>query len=350
MRPGPGGGLEALPMPRGEPSGLWAAAAVLRAAAAAATGAPLASRRRAGAGARRLVGRGGDGGDGPSWSSVAARETAMADRLTRAAAVLCGYADELDAAQRSMATLQALVGREPAGRPAGAAARDGAAAVAATYGVVVGRPPARRRRRGAPAARAGRRGRRRGPSGTAARRDALGWADPPPTDAAVRAAVLAGLPVVSGVAAQRGGSRPWPTWSLADLAAVADGDGGAAARAAGRLGRPRPRPGRGPGPVGAARPRAGRSAGRRPDRVTRRSCLGGGAAPPRCRAGRRRRTRSTPPRPTRPRGPGWTRGASPGWPRGPRGSVRCAGSGEGRAVAATWVQGVLLTAAARGPG
>src|SRR4051794_1962450 len=105
MRPGPAGGLEALPLPGGEPAGLWAAAAVLRAAAAAASGVPLASR----------------GGQVPvldRWSGeaataarselvvVAAREVAMADRLTRAAGVLCGYADELDAAQRSAATLQ----------------------------------------------------------------------------------------------------------------------------------------------------------------------------------------------------------------------------------------------------
>src|SRR5438045_3144945 len=134
MRPGPAGGLEALPLPGGEPARLWAAAAVLRAAAAAASGVPLGSR----GGAVPVLDR---------WSGEAA----------------------------------------PADRPG----------------------------RFAP--------------------HALGWADPPPSDAAVRAAVLADLPVVSGVAACEE-AQALVTLVLADLAAVTDGDREAAARAAGRLG------------------------------------------------------------------------------------------------------------------
>ena len=320
MRPAPAGGLEALPLPGGEPTGLWAAAAVLRAAAAAATGAPLAS----GGGQVPVL----DGWSGEAATAarselvvVAARELAAADRLTRAAAVLCGYADELDAAQRSVATLQALVGRQPAGRSTGDPSRDGAVAHRVDLRGRRGRPPARRRRGGAPAARAGRRGRRRGPSGT------------------VRAA-RSGL---GGPAADRRrgpGGRP----GRPSRRVRCRGPRGGAGRGHPGPGRPggrhrRRRRGRRPaaGRLGARSrdpvvaqalwerldPRAGRSAGRRPDRVTRRSRRGGGAAPPRCRTGRRRRTRSMQPRPTRPRGPGWTRGASPGWPRGPHGSVRC---------------------------
>ena len=63
MRPTPGGGLEALPMPPGEPGGIWSAAALLRAAAAAIGSAPLAADGGPLPGARRLVGRRGHGGD-----------------------------------------------------------------------------------------------------------------------------------------------------------------------------------------------------------------------------------------------------------------------------------------------
>ena len=102
----PDAAAAALPMPLGEPGGLWSAAAALRAAAA--------DRSPA----RRSAASGGQVGPLDAWTGdaasaareeltvVAQRERAMADRLVRAAAVVSAYGDELDAAQRTVATLQ----------------------------------------------------------------------------------------------------------------------------------------------------------------------------------------------------------------------------------------------------
>ena len=64
---------------------------------------------------------------------------------------------------------------------------------------------------------------------------ALGWADPPPSEAAVRGAVLAGLPVVSGVVAHREAAA-LADLTARDLEAVAGGDVGAARPALARFG------------------------------------------------------------------------------------------------------------------
>ena len=233
MRPTPGGGLDALPMPPGEPSGIWAAAALLRAAAAAIGGASLA------AGGGRLPVLAGWSGDAATAATtelalVAGLEAAMRDRLTRAAVVLSGYADELDAAQRSAATLQGAWDAALPADPLAVLPEVSLAALAGTYGVVsadlqLAADVAAHRLRaltgevvavdrpGRPVA------------------SALGWADPPPSEAAVRGAVLAGLPVVSGVVAHREAAA-LADLTARDLEAVAGGDVGAARPALARFG------------------------------------------------------------------------------------------------------------------
>ena len=170
-------------MPPGEPSGIWSAAALLRAAAAAIGGASLA------AGGGRLPVLAGWSGDAATAATtelalVAGLEAAMRDRLTRAAVVLSGYADELDAAQRSAATLQAAWDSALPADPLAVLPEVSLAALAGTYGVVsadlqLAADVAAHRLRaltgevvavdrpGRPIA------------------STLGWADPPPSEAAV---------------------------------------------------------------------------------------------------------------------------------------------------------------------
>ncbi len=232
MRPAPGDGLAALPLPTGEPAALWAAATVLRAAAAAVTEAQLA---RSG-GRLPLTGWSGEAATcaHAELVVVAAQETAAADRLVRAAVVLSGYADELDAAQRSVATLQ---GSWEAALPADPVAPlpDAALSVlATTYGVVTAElqlaaDVAAHRLRSL----VGEVVTVEHPGRSASH--SLGWADPPPSDAAVRAAVLGDLPVVAGVAARRQADR-LADEVVVDLQALLAGDGGAAGRVATRLG------------------------------------------------------------------------------------------------------------------
>ena len=150
----------------------------------------------------------------------------MRDRLTRAAVVLSGYADELDAAQRSAATLQGAWDAALPADPLAVLPEVSLAALAGTYGVVsadlqLAADVAAHRLRaltgevvavdrpGRPVA------------------STLGWADPPPSEAAVRGAVLAGLPVVSGVLVHREAA------ALADLTARDLGGGGRRGRGCG---------------------------------------------------------------------------------------------------------------------
>ena len=233
MRPAPGDGLHALPMPQGEPSSIWSAAATLRAAASAVEVAPLAA-----SGGRLPVlaewsGEAATAAAG-ELTLVAAREAAMVDRLTRAATVLSGYADELDAAQRSAATLQASWDRVLPSDPLPPLPEAALAAVAGTYGAMsadlqLAADVAAHRLRALVAEvvavdRPGRRG-----------LATLGWADPAPSVAAVRGAMLAGLPVVSGAVGRRE-AGDLAEQTVADLAAVADGDVGAVGRVVNRFG------------------------------------------------------------------------------------------------------------------
>lgn len=117
-RPGPTDGLTALPMPHGDPSGVWQAAGLLRTGASHVT-------------SGQLVSRGGDPPwSPPAWAGPAAdaagaevrilagRVASLADRLLRAAAVLDEYGDALDGAHRTVLGLQtaydSAVPRDPA--------------------------------------------------------------------------------------------------------------------------------------------------------------------------------------------------------------------------------------------
>ncbi len=220
-------------MPQGEPSGIWSAAALLRAAAAAIGGAPLA------AGGGRLPVLTAWAGDAATAATaelaqVAGLEAAMVDRLTRAAVVLSGYADELDAAQRSAASLQSAWDASLPADPLALLPETALAAVAGTYGVVsadlqLAADVAAHRLR----ALTGEVVAVDGPGRPVV--STLGWADPPPSEAAVRGAVLAGLPVVSGVVAHRE-AADLADLTARDLATVADGDVGAAGPALARFG------------------------------------------------------------------------------------------------------------------
>jgi len=232
VRPGSGGALEALPMPWGAPAGLWAAAAALRAAAASVGGAPLA---RSGGLLPSLDGWTGEAAAAAAaeLGAVAQLEQAVVDRLGQAAAVLTAYGDELDAAQRTVASLQASWTAVLPADPL-APLPDGAlAAIAGTYGVVTAdlqlsaAVAAHRLRSLVGEVVAG------GDSGPRGPR-VLGWADPPPSDAAVRSTVHAVLPLVSAALAQREASE-LVDLVVGDLEALAYGDTDAAARAVARL-------------------------------------------------------------------------------------------------------------------
>jgi hypothetical protein len=220
-------------MPLGEPGGLWSAAAVLRAAAVAVTGTPLAA---SGGQVGKLQAWTGDAASeaGEELAVVAQREHTMADRLVRAAAVLSAFGDDLDAAQRTVATLQrSWEGAVPAD-PLAAWPGSTLAGIAGTHAVVsadlqLAANVAAHRLRAlvgevvavdAP-------GRRGTPSS--------GWADPAPSDAAVRGTVLAGLPLAVCVVAEREASE-LAQLVVEDLRALAAGDDGAADRAVARLG------------------------------------------------------------------------------------------------------------------
>ncbi len=229
----PDSAVAALPMPLGEPGGLWSAAGALRAAAEAVTRAPLAAS-------------GGQVGPLDGWTGeaaaaareeltvVARREVAMADRLVRAAAVVGAYGDELDAAQRTVATLQrswdAAVPTDPL-----AAWPDAAlAGIAGLHAVVsadlqLAADVAAHRLRGlvGDVVAADVPGRHRTP--------VWGWADPAPSDAAVREATLADLPVVSGVVA-RCEADEFAEQVVGELMAIASGDSDISERVAVRLG------------------------------------------------------------------------------------------------------------------
>ncbi|MEP6651111.1 MAG: hypothetical protein ABJA74_14560, partial [Lapillicoccus sp.] len=233
MRPGPGGALDALPMPLGEPTGLWSAAAALRAAAASVSVAPLAS---SGGAISSLDAWTGDAANaaGSELAVVAQREQAMADRLTRAAAVLGTYADELDAAQRTVATLQGNWDAALPADPLGPMPEKSLAGIAGTYGVaaadlqLAAEVAARRLRTLVAEVVAADFPGRRGSA-------VLGSADPRPSDAAVRSAILDGLTVVSAVVAEREASG-LADQVVGDLEAVVAGDVGAVDRALARLG------------------------------------------------------------------------------------------------------------------
>lgn len=99
-------GLAALPLPLGEPVSLWRAATTLRAAAAdvssgalVSTGGRLPSLERAWAGPAAQQA-------GSEAALLAGRISAEVDRLLRGAVVLGDYGDALDAAQRSVTTMQ----------------------------------------------------------------------------------------------------------------------------------------------------------------------------------------------------------------------------------------------------
>jgi hypothetical protein len=232
VRPGSGGALEALPMPLGVPGGLWAAAAALRAAAASVGAAPLA---RSGGRLSSLDGWTGDAAAAAAseLGAVAQLEQAVVDRLSRAAAVLTAYGDELDAAQRTVASLQASWTAVLPADPL-APLPDGAlAAIAGTYGVVtadlqISAGVAAHRLRSLVAEVVA--GGGSGPRGPRV----LGWADPPPSDAAVRSTVHAVLPLVSAALAQREASE-LVDLVVGDLEALAYGDTDAAGRAVARL-------------------------------------------------------------------------------------------------------------------
>ena len=219
-------------MPLGAPGGLWAAAAALRAAAASVGGAPLA---RSGGRLPSLDGWTGEAAAAAAseLGAVAQLEQAVVDRLSRAAAVLTAYGDELDAAQRTVASLQASWTAVLPADPL-APLPDGAlAAIAGTYGVVTADlqlsagVAAHRLRSLVGEVVAG------GDSGPRGPR-VLGWADPPPSDAAVRSIVHAELPLVSAALAQREASE-LVDLVVGDLEALANGDTDAAGRAVARL-------------------------------------------------------------------------------------------------------------------
>lgn len=229
----PDAAVTALPTPLGEPGGLWSAAAALRAAAATLSGTPLAAS-------------GGQVGPLDAWTGdaasaareeltiVAQRERAMADRLVRAAAVVSAYGDELDAAQRTVATLQGSWDGAVPTDPLAALPESALARIAGLHAVVsadleLAADVAAHRLReligdvvavDAP----GRRG-----------TPVWGWGDPPPSDAAVREATLADLHVVSGVVARRE-AEELAEQVVDDLVAIASGDSEGAERAAARLG------------------------------------------------------------------------------------------------------------------
>lgn len=118
--PVPASGLTALPLPWGDPAGLWRAAGWLRVAATHVADAPLAA-----GGMPTIVTDG--------WSGVAAEEAGsdaavlgsraalLADRLVRAAVVIAAYGDALDTAQRVTLGLQTAydAGSHPPVPPAG---------------------------------------------------------------------------------------------------------------------------------------------------------------------------------------------------------------------------------------
>ncbi|HEU4998045.1 MAG TPA: hypothetical protein VFT68_03800 [Lapillicoccus sp.] len=230
MRGPPLGGLEALPLPGGEPTGLWSAAAVLRAAAARIGSPPP-------AGGVGILGRWSGEAAGAAvdeLSLVAALESSAAHRLARAAAVLGAYADTLDAAQRTVATLQASWDAALPADPLAGLPESTLSRVAALHGVAaaelrIAADVAAHRLRAlvSEVVDVGRPG-HRGPP-------VLGWSDPPPSDAAVRAAVLAGLPVTSGAAA-RGAAAGLADAVVRDLTAVAVGDLGSVGGALTRIG------------------------------------------------------------------------------------------------------------------
>ena len=158
----------------------------------------------------------------------------MADRLVRAAAVLGAYGDELDAAQRTVATLQRSWDGAVPPDPLAPWPESTLAGIAGTHAVVtvdlqLAADVAAHRLRAlvgevvavdAP-------GRRGTPSS--------GWADPAPSDAAVRGTVLTGLPLAACAVAEREASE-LAQLVVDDLRAVAAGDDGAADRAVARLG------------------------------------------------------------------------------------------------------------------
>ncbi|HEU4331159.1 MAG TPA: hypothetical protein VFR40_08555 [Lapillicoccus sp.] len=220
----------ALPLPRGEPAGLWTAAALLRAAAAR-IGSGSMSR-----GVALLEGWSGEAARAAvdELAVVAALESASADRLARAAAVLGTYADELDAAQRTVATLQASRDAAVPADPLVPLPESTLSHVSALHGVATAElqlaadvAAHRLRALVGEVVDVGSPGRR----GTLV----LGWADPPPSDAAVRAAVLGGLPVTAAAAA-RSVAAMMAEDVVRDVTAVADGDVGAVGRALARFG------------------------------------------------------------------------------------------------------------------
>jgi hypothetical protein len=220
-------------MPLGEPGGLWSAAAVLRAAAVTSAGAPLAASGGYGGMFHTWTGEAASAA-GEELAVVARREHTMADRLVRAAAVLGAYGDELDAAQRTVATLQRSWDAAVPPDPLAAWPDAALAGIAGTHAVVsaelqLAADVTAHRLRGlvgevvAPDA--------PGQHGTPVR----GWADPAPSDAAVRDATLGDLRVVTGVLARRGAEEVAER-VVDDLESIASGDGGSPERVAARLG------------------------------------------------------------------------------------------------------------------
>src|SRR6478752_2448799 len=116
------------------------ALAVARRLVAAAVGEAVGSAPLAAGGGRLpvLAGWSGDAATAATaeLALVAGLQAAMSDRLTRAAVVLSGYADELDAAQRSAATLQAAWDAALPADPLAVLPEVSLAALAGTYGVV----------------------------------------------------------------------------------------------------------------------------------------------------------------------------------------------------------------------
>ena len=258
---------------------------------------------------------------------MAQREHAMADRLVRAAAVVSAYGDELDAAQRTVATLQRSWDGAVPTDPLAAWPESALAGIAGTARRGERRPPARRGRRGPPASGTGRRRGRRGRPGPA-RGARVGLGGPglrrTPRSAKRRWPTST---VVSGVVARRE-AEELAEQVVDDLVAIASGDS-ERRRAGGRPSRcSQPGSGRCSSPVGASRPGHRRPAGRRPHRVRWRGRLRRCSL---CSAprSRRPRTRSTRAGPTPSPGHAWTRGASGGSPSGRRTSARGGGSPEG---------------------
>ena len=266
----------------------------------------------------------------------------MVDRLTRAAAVLSGYADELDAAQRSAATLQASWDRVLPSDPLAPLPEAALAAVAGTIRRDVGRPAARRRRRRAPAARA----RGRGGGGGPARggRDSRPSAGPTRPRRRPRCAGRCwpgsrSCRVPSG-AVRRATSptRPSSTWPPSPTATWAPSGGSST----------------GSGPTAGTRwppSRCGRASIPRPSAAPWIRWRGPvtATASPACSPPSGSRWRRPPTRPTRSGSTpsperGSTRGASRGsWPWPRRSPPRLRGA-VGGPVGGAWVQGRLLTA------